>query len=114
MEPGIITEVDFVRAIDGDTIEVEITRRFSIRLRNIDCPERNTPEGQEAKAEVQKLLEESDRILAFIPSNDPVKLMDINSFNRIIGDLVAYEVGFLPETEVNVAKHLKSKGFVKK
>ena len=65
MEPGIITEVDFVRAIDGDTIEVEITRRFSMRLRNIDCPERNTPEGQEAKAEVftASMIERLDMFL---------------------------------------------------
>ena len=105
METGLSTEVVFVRAIDGDTIELEIKRRFKVRLRDIDCPERNTDEGQEAKAEVEDLLSNAEKIIVFLPSNDPIQLMDMNSFNRLVGDLFA--------DETNVADHLKKKGFIK-
>ena len=87
LEPGLMLPVTFVRAVDGDTIEVEIRRTFKIRLRDIDVAEKNTVKGAEAKAFVGGLMSEDEDVLAFIPTNNPDKLMDITSFERIVGDL---------------------------
>lgn len=105
MEPGLATEVKFVRAVDADTIEVEISRRFHVRLRDIDCPELKTDEGRKAYEEANWLLSTARKIIAFIPTNDSLKLMDINSFGRLVGDI--YIDG------VNLAHKLKELGYTK-
>jgi endonuclease YncB( thermonuclease family) len=87
MENGLITEVEYVRAIDGDTIEVKVERRFNIRLRGIDAVEHDAPMGQDAKACVDTALKNAKKIQVFIPSNDPKKLMDIQSFERLVADV---------------------------
>jgi hypothetical protein len=91
MKPGLVTEVEIVRWKDADTPVVRITREFAVRLLDtdregqFDAPAKNTPEGQAAKAFVEQL--KGEKYLLFIPSNHPVKLMDLNSFNRILGEL---------------------------
>jgi len=46
-----------VRVSDGDTFTVESgEKRTKVRLYGIDCPEIEQPQGQEAKAFVEKLL----------------------------------------------------------
>ena len=87
LEPGLMIPVDYVRAVDGDTIEVEIRRTFHVRLRDIDVAEHNTEKGIEATEFVDTVMNFCDDILVFIPTNDPVKLMDITSFERIVGDI---------------------------
>ena len=86
-EPGLSTRVDYIRAVDGDTVEFSITRRFKIRLRGIDIYERNTAKGIDAIEYVDTKLLEAEEIIVFIPSNDTVKLMDMNSFERLVGDV---------------------------
>ena len=86
-EPGIALPVTYVRAVDGDTIEVEVRRTFHVRLRGIDVAERNTKEGMEATEFVATVMNFCDDILVFIPTNDPIKLLDITSFERIVGDV---------------------------
>jgi endonuclease YncB( thermonuclease family) len=87
LEPGLVTQVDYVRAVDGDTIEFEIRRTFKVRLRDIDVYEKNTEKGKEATEYVDTILKNAREILVFIPTNDPHKLMDINSFERVIGEV---------------------------
>jgi endonuclease YncB( thermonuclease family) len=87
MKPGLTTKVDYVRTVDGDTIEVEIRRSFHVRLKDIDVYERYTDMGKEATAYVHSILSDAGEILLFIPSNDPEKLMDINSFSRLVGEI---------------------------
>jgi endonuclease YncB( thermonuclease family) len=87
LEPGLTIPVEYVRAVDGDTIEVEIRRKFKLRLRDINVPEKNTDEGVEATEFVDGALLAGDDILVFIPTNSPDKLMDITSFERIVGDI---------------------------
>ena len=91
LEPGLTLPVEYVRAVDGDTIEVEIRRTFKLRLRDINAPEKNTDEGVEATEFVDGVLCDGDSILVFIPTNSPDKLMDITSFERIIGDIYVDE-----------------------
>lgn len=74
------------RVIDGDTVEVEISRRFNVRLRNVLVAEKNTAKGQAAKDFLTNEIAGGE-VVVFIPSNDPHKLMDINSFNRLVGDV---------------------------
>lgn len=104
-EPGLMIPVSYVRAVDGDTVEVEIRRTFNVRLRDIDVFERNTDEGVEATEFVDTVMNFCDDILVFIPTNNPDKLMDITSFERIVGDI--YVNGKL------LQDLLKSKGFNK-
>lgn len=87
LEPGLTIPVEYVRAVDGDTIEVEIRRKFKMRLRDINVAEKDTDEGVEATEYVDGVLCDGDTILVFIPTNSPDKLMDITSFERIVGDI---------------------------
>jgi endonuclease YncB( thermonuclease family) len=66
----MFTYVAFVqKVVDGDTLLVALDFKstFSIsqklRLRGIDCPEINTPEGQKAKRFVEARLKEVDFII---------------------------------------------------
>jgi endonuclease YncB( thermonuclease family) len=86
-EPGWITEVDYVRAVDGDTIEVEIRRRFKVRIQDIDIVESNSERGQEATEYVDDKLSKAREIIVKIPTNSPLNLMDVNSFERIVGEI---------------------------
>ena len=89
IENGWGSDADITRVIDGDTIEVEVIRRFHIRLRDVDTPENNTLRGMKATNFVDRLLADNSdaRIQIFIPSNQAEKLMDINSFSRLVGDI---------------------------
>ncbi len=87
LECGLVTEVDFVRAIDGDTVQVKIERTFNIRLRDIDVIELKEQGGKEARDFVARQMEEANTIKVFIPSNDPHKLMDMQSFERLVADV---------------------------
>ena len=91
---GFCSPVKITRVIDGDTIEVELTRKFNVRLvhendegKQFNCPERNTEEGQEVKKYVENILSSDAVITLFIPSNEADKLMDVNSFNRILSEI---------------------------
>jgi endonuclease YncB( thermonuclease family) len=107
-EPGLIlTDLQLERVIDADTIELSITRKFKVRLRNVDAPEKNTDEGYNATQFVHSLflLHSPPEIACFIPSNNPEQFLDFNSFNRIVADLIVN--GF------DVAESLKKLGFNK-
>lgn len=87
MEPGYCTEVQFIRAVDGDTIEVEVTRKFKIRILGIDVAEKNTELGKRARSFVNDLLKQAKRILIHVPTNNPTVLTDIASFERILANI---------------------------
>jgi endonuclease YncB( thermonuclease family) len=87
LECGLTTEVEYVRAVDGDTIEFKIERTFKVRVRDIDAVELRQEGGKEARAFVDQKMKEANTIKIFIPSNDPHKLMDIQSFERLVADV---------------------------
>lgn len=106
-EPGLIlTNLQLERIIDADTVELSVTRKFKIRIRDVNAPELNTPEGQKAKELVESLFcfvssTNPPSITVFIPSNHPEKLLDFHSFDRIVGDLIVngIDIGqFLQDT----------------
>lgn len=87
-EPGITTKADVIKVSDGDTIKVQITRTFDVRVRGLLCAESDTDKGKEEKEFLTKKIGNTE-VTVFIPSNDSHKLMDMNSFNRLIGDVWA-------------------------
>lgn len=86
-EPGLTVVAEVVSVHDGDTIKVRITREFDVRVRDIDTPELKSVEGKEVQKIVENLVRTAKKVIVFIPSNDPTKLMDFNSFNRVVGDV---------------------------
>ena len=106
-ENGLTTTAYIVSITDGDTVMVEVRRRFPVRITHpnpdgldFNSPEKNTPEGQRAieflAAQLGKSLltyrevlkeQFNKEITLFIPTNDPLKLTDINSFNRLVGEI---------------------------
>jgi endonuclease YncB( thermonuclease family) len=86
-EPGWITEVEYIRTIDGDTVEFEVRRRFKVRLLDIDVFESKTEEGKQATEVVKEKLENAKEIILKIPTNKSLELMDISSFERLLGHI---------------------------
>lgn len=89
---GLTTEATVTKIIDGDTLELKIERTFNVRLTDGKLPhfnvaEKNTPVGQAATSFLKQILPEGTQVKVFIPTNNPEHLMDINSFNRIIGEI---------------------------
>jgi endonuclease YncB( thermonuclease family) len=87
---GLKTEVKVIRIVDGDTVEVEMVRRFNVRLTHPDG-QFHTVDGsqndKDASEFLEKYIKNSPGVVLFIPANNPNKLMDVNSFNRILGEL---------------------------
>lgn len=88
--PGLTTEAKVIKITDADTIWVEVTRRFAIRLQHynddgliFDCPEHDTELGKKAIEFVKEQIENKNIILE-VQSHQGPSLMDINSFNRIV------------------------------
>lgn len=81
---GVTAQVKVSRVIDGDTIEVEIVRRFNVRLLNYSSPELKTPEGELAKAELAERLKPGDNVHIFIPAFKAERLVDNTTFNRVL------------------------------
>ena len=91
--PGWTTQAKVERVLDGDTIEVSITRRFCVRLIHqneedleFNAPERNTPEGQQAKSALETLVD-GQYIILFLPAKHPEKLLDVENLGRILGEV---------------------------
>ena len=93
MKLGLTTEVEIVRWRDGDTPIVRISREFPVRLLDVDqkgqfnCAEKNTAKGKEAKKFAEEITKQAKEIILYIPSNNPIKLTEISSFDRILGEL---------------------------
>lgn len=91
MKEGVVTKVEIVKWRDADTPIIRFAREFPVRLVDSDkkgqfnSPEKNTPEGQAAKQYVESL--EGQEYLLFIPSKNPIKLTDVLSFDRVLGEL---------------------------
>lgn len=88
---GLTTDAVVTEVIDGDTVEVEISRRVRVRL--IDCwaPETRGPErpvGLKAEAHLVKLLEESEnRVTLHIPASVDGDIQDVFTMGRVLGHI---------------------------
>ena len=100
---GITTAVKVVRVIDGDTVDVEITRTIRVRLLDCWAPETRTrdPEekvkGYESKKYLHDLLKQvfyndlaarkQKKVTLFIPADEQGELKDNFTFSRVLGRL---------------------------
>lgn len=72
------------RIIDGDTLEIAVAlphyrMHEKLRLRGIDCPEMNTPEGRAAKRVVEALLLEAEDVI--------VTTSKVDKYDRYLADV---------------------------
>lgn len=85
------------RVIDGDTLEARIDLGFDtwrverIRLRGIDAPEMNTPQGKRSKAFVEQALKRTEKIVVHTYKTDV--------YARYVAD-VFYQAGVEEKDEI--------------
>ena len=104
---GYATKAKVIKVIDGDTIKVEVVRHFNVRLLDIDVDELNTGKGRAAKEFLEHLINDKE-ITVFIPNGrSELNLMDINSFNRLLGEIWL-------DGDINLMELLKFYGYDKK
>ena len=88
---GITTKGTVVNVVDGDTVDVEVTRTVRVRLRDCWCPETRTRDPEEkkkglaAKDHLAGLLEDSNDVILFIPADSEGDIKDVFTFNRVLG-----------------------------
>lgn len=87
---GWTTPAHFVRVIDGDTLEVEIRRRVTVRLLDCWTPESRTRDafekrlGLEAKANLETITD-GQPLTLHIPADAGSDLSDLFTFGRVVG-----------------------------
>ena len=100
---GITTDVKVVRVVDGDTVDVEITRKIRVRLLDCYAPETRTKDsaekikGFESKKYLHNMLTEvfyndlaarkKKQVTLFIPADEQGEIKDNFTFNRVLGRL---------------------------
>lgn len=80
---GWSTQAQVVRVLDGDTIEVEITRKVRVRLLDCWAPETRDLGGPESMKNLTRLLSDSEVTLLVPTDSDEVQ--DIWTFGRVLG-----------------------------
>lgn len=112
-QPEIDAEARLVRVVDGDTVVVVIERIYNemykslegkevrVRLADINAPERDTPQGEEATRRLKEILEHAKRYYLDI---DDVNVTD--RYGRIVAILYAETDGIL----INVNAKLVAEG----
>tara|TARA_R110000824_G_scaffold162282_5_gene337929 strand:- start:833 stop:1216 length:384 start_codon:yes stop_codon:yes gene_type:complete len=100
---GITTDCKVVRVVDGDTVDIEVTRTLRIRLLDCWAPETRTTDpvektkGLESKKYLHNLLNErfyndlaarkAKKITLFIPADEKGEIKDNFTFSRVLGRL---------------------------
>lgn len=87
-ETGWITEATVDRVVDGDTLDVVVSRVVRVRLRDCWAPERYTADGPAATANLKRLCPERSRVVLRVPTHSG-DLQDVFTFGRTIGDIWA-------------------------
>lgn len=102
------------RVIDGDTVEVSLPgsdRIWPIRLLDCWAPERNTVEGQAAKAFAQRVVDEAEGELSlYVPApEDGFRLLEILTMGRLLGHIYVGTEDTLSEIMVRSGHATKEK-----
>ena len=104
METGLSAHAQVIDVHDGDTVTVEVRFRVPIRIRDLWAPELSEAGGLESKMALQELLKQNTQCVVFIPSKNPLLLMDSVNLGRIVGDIFNNE-------DINVAEYMVEHGF---
>ncbi len=94
---GAAFKVDLERVIDGDTVEAVVSFKIKVRLIGVNSPEKKKPGWLKFKNRLKELIwgecfddgEVCDwqEAVLFIPNNKPVTLLDVVTFDRILGEI---------------------------
>ena len=107
---GFTTKVNVVKVIDGDTLDVEITRRIRVRLKDCWCPETRTRDlkekerGLKAKRHLKDILSldtgffswrsKNHEVVLFIPADKEGDIKEIFSFINIVKNYLLISFSF--------------------
>ncbi len=84
---GLSVHAKVERVVDGDTMEVSVTRKFKVRVLGTDTYEKSTDIGKNATIFAKAFLENRE-ILLFIPAPaNEATLTGLASFERILADI---------------------------
>lgn len=89
---GITAKVRVVDCVDGDTLEVELTRRLRVRLRNAWAPELRGGDmatkyaARQSKDNLMRLALGKSGVL-HVPTLDADRIGDVMTFDRVLGDV---------------------------
>ncbi len=90
-QEGICLKAAIDRVIDGDTVEATISFNVKIRLIGVNAPEKKQPGWVKFKDRLAALLcqphKDVDEVVVFVPNNKPVTLLDVVTFDRILGEI---------------------------
>lgn len=113
---GWTTAAQITRVIDGDTIDVTVTRKLRVRLLDCWAPEVRTRDlaekerGLAAKAALEALVESHGATgVLFIPTGAGQELADVLSFGRVLGKMHLPEIGNLSQVMVGLGHAKKTK-----
>lgn len=87
METGLSINAEVVDVHDGDTLTVELKFRVPVRIRDLWAPELREPGGVQSREALKTLLPVGERCIVFVPSKNPLLLMDCVSLGRVVGDI---------------------------
>lgn len=89
---GLTAPAKIVRVIDGDTVEVEVIKKFPIRLEDCWAPESRTSDrnekrlGEAAKQYLKNLIEEHGKdCVVHISSDGDEFILDSTTMGRAVG-----------------------------
>ena len=90
-EPGVVVDGSIVRAIDGDTLELEFVRRVRVRL--VDCwaAESRTSDGDEKRVGLEAkefaTRYEGSKCRLVVRTDGDEDIGDGLTFGRVVGDV---------------------------
>lgn len=105
-QPTIRVPAKVVRVIDGDTVEVEVSAKITVRLLDCWAPERFTEDGKQSKKAAEALLPPDSECMLDVPLGGHDQLHDVFSFGRVLGNLFTESFG-------SIAKRLVESGHAK-
>jgi len=97
---GFTTKAEVVHVVDGDTVDVVLTRKIRVRLQDCWAPETRTKDIVEKQKGLASLSYLATRLAGrevtlFIPSDEEGEIKDIFTFGRVVGRI------FLNENDVS-------------
>lgn len=113
-EPSWTTPATCTRVIDGDTIEVEVTRKIRVRLLDCWAPETRTKDlkekakGLKSKQDLADWIE-GKPVLVQIPTDSGGELNSIMTMGRVLGRVWTADGMDVAESQVAMGHATKTK-----
>ena len=88
-EPGWTTRAYVLRVIDGDTLEIEVARKFRVRLKDCWAPElsgEHATEGAKARDALEAMIPPGSRVVVHVPTDpaDVPEFAKATTFGRLV------------------------------